>query len=208
MPTSHQYQINEIVELITLAQPNKVLDIGAGFGKYGFLTREFLELWDGRETIDNWQRTIEGVEAFENYLTPVHDYIYDKIHKGTIQETLPSLGDDYDMIMMIDVFEHFDYDEGVQILKDCLKKSKYILMSIPRDIGDQGEAFENPLEEHKFQWRAKHFKDFGPVYFLPNPYSLICLIGNGAPDIGKKRNRRALGGVAMRILDFLHLRKV
>ena len=50
MPSSHYFQLNEIVDLIALTNPVKVLDIGVGFGKYGFLAREYLELWkDGGE---------------------------------------------------------------------------------------------------------------------------------------------------------------
>ena len=30
-------------------KPFSILDIGSGFGKYGVLCREYLELWDGRQ---------------------------------------------------------------------------------------------------------------------------------------------------------------
>jgi len=33
------------MELITLTNPQCILDVDAGFGKYGFLSREYLELW-------------------------------------------------------------------------------------------------------------------------------------------------------------------
>ena len=75
MPTSHFYQLNEIVELVTLTNPKSVLDIGIGFGKYGFLLREYLELRDGRNKYNDWKRRIDGIEVFEEYLTPVHHFI-------------------------------------------------------------------------------------------------------------------------------------
>ncbi len=43
MPTSHLYQISDILEIISLIRPRSVLDVGVGFGKYGLLAREYLE---------------------------------------------------------------------------------------------------------------------------------------------------------------------
>ncbi|MBA7677027.1 hypothetical protein ES703_85275 [subsurface metagenome] len=39
MPTSYYSQLNEIMELIVLTDPKSILDVGVGFGKYGFLSR-------------------------------------------------------------------------------------------------------------------------------------------------------------------------
>ena len=54
MPFSHFTQLNTILELITLTDPMSMLDIGVGFGKYGVLAREYLELRDGREAYSPW----------------------------------------------------------------------------------------------------------------------------------------------------------
>lgn len=43
MPTSHPNQINEIIQIAELLRPASVLDVGVGYGKYGFLLREYLE---------------------------------------------------------------------------------------------------------------------------------------------------------------------
>ncbi len=65
MPTSNPYQINEILEAINITRPRSILDIRVGFGKYGVLAREYLELYDGREKYGDWKRRIDGIEAFE-----------------------------------------------------------------------------------------------------------------------------------------------
>jgi hypothetical protein len=91
MPSSHRYQINEICELIATSDPKSVLDIGVGFGKYGFLSREYLELWDGRERYHEWRRQIDGIEAFKEYLTPIHKLIYNEVFVGNVLEVLPIL---------------------------------------------------------------------------------------------------------------------
>ena len=82
MPSSHYFQLNEIVDLISLADPVKLLDIGVGFGKYGFLAREYLELWKDGGDYQKWNRQIDGIEAFEPYITPVHQFIYNNIFIG------------------------------------------------------------------------------------------------------------------------------
>ena len=46
MPTSLYTQITKILDAIVHTNPQSVLAIGTGFGKYGLLCREYLELWD------------------------------------------------------------------------------------------------------------------------------------------------------------------
>ena len=72
MPTSHWNQINEIIGLVMTVRPKSVLDVGVGFGKYGVLLREYLELWDGREQYDDWVCRIDGVEAYHDYTSPLY----------------------------------------------------------------------------------------------------------------------------------------
>ncbi len=185
MPTSHLYQLNEIVELIVFTDPKSILDVGVGFGKYGFLSREYLELWDGREEYNNWKRRIDGIEVFEGYLTPVHDVIYDHIYIGNALDILATLETNYDLILLIDILEHLDYREGIELLKECKKRGKNIIISTPENIGIQRDTFGNPLETHKFQWKEKHFDKFGNKFFVDNAYSLICYIGDDAPRVRK-----------------------
>ena len=52
MPSSQYYHISKIMEMIISLNPKSVLDIGSGFGKFGVLCREYLELWDGRQKYD------------------------------------------------------------------------------------------------------------------------------------------------------------
>lgn len=55
------------MDLVTIMDPRSVLDIGTGFGKYGILCREYLELWDGRQQYSDFKRRIDGVEAYSPY---------------------------------------------------------------------------------------------------------------------------------------------
>ena len=78
MPSSNPDQINEIMSLVLGLRPESVLDIGIGFGKYGFLCREYLEICYGSKKYNDWQKRIDGIEAFEEYITPLQRQIYNK----------------------------------------------------------------------------------------------------------------------------------
>ena len=184
MPTSHHSQINQIMQFIVLVDPKSLLDIGVGFGKYGFLAREFLELWDGRERIGEWTRRIDGIEVFTDYLTPVHGYVYDTIYEGNATDVLPTLENRYDLVLLVDVLEHFDRGPGEALLDEILRRGRNVLISAPRNIGDQGDAFGNPHETHRFQWERSHLKRLPNALFVRHADSLLCFAGE---DAGKLR---------------------
>lgn len=191
MPTSSYYQINTIMDLVSRTNPNSVLDIGIGFGKYGVLSREYLEMWDGRKGFYNdWRRRIDGIEGFKDYITPLHNFIYDNIYIGDAKDIIPTLKIKYDLILLIDVLEHFDYKDGLQILENCRKIGKNILISTPKDIGYQDSSFlGNDYETHRFQWEKKHFKCFSDKVFILNQGSLICYIGEKSFTLKEKIKR-------------------
>lgn len=178
MPTSHSNQINEIVHIIRMVNPQKLLDIGIGFGKYGFLAREYLELWDGREKYNDWKRKIDGIEIFEDYITDLQRFIYNTIFIGNAIDILPNLKEHYDLILLIDVLEHFNKEDGIKLLKECIEHSDNILISVPNDIGNQKDAFGNIYETHKFQWETKHFTEISKdLFFFKSQKSLMIYIG-------------------------------
>jgi 2-polyprenyl-3-methyl-5-hydroxy-6-metoxy-1,4-benzoquinol methylase len=185
MPTSQFTQISVVVNLIRNISPKSILDIGIGYGKYGFLSREYLELHEKTENYSERNITIEGVEIFEEYLTPVHHYIYDKIHIGNAIDIVSSLEQHYDLALMVDVLEHFSYQDGINLLDSLVKKVGNIIISVPKDIGEQGSYFDNPYEKHEFQWQHKHFKKYSPIFFY-NGQSLILCISDRKSELKKK----------------------
>ncbi|HTX87626.1 MAG TPA: hypothetical protein VMC08_01465 [Bacteroidales bacterium] len=206
MPSSHPYQLNEIMELVRLTDPRRMLDIGTGFGKYGFLSREYLELWDGREKYGEWERQIDGIEAFEPYLTPVHRYIYSKIFTGEASAILEKLDPGYDLVLMIDVLEHFTREDGIRILERCGRISRNILVSVPLTVTPQESAFGNPFEQHRSQWVRKDFESLGPVFFVPNPRSLICYIGEDSARVSAIYRKERSHRILVLLLEYLNLR--
>ena len=85
MPSSTHFHISKMVDWIVRLQPTSVLDIGVGFGKWGFLAREYTDINAHHYKREDWTVRIEGVEAFPEYATPTYPYIYDKIHYGDLR---------------------------------------------------------------------------------------------------------------------------
>lgn len=178
------------MELIAATSPKSILDIGFGNGKYAFLAREYLEIWNGFLKREDWERRIDGIEVFEDYITPLHYALFDNIYIGDATEVLPGLNVSYELILLIDVLEHFGYEEGMELLEACTKKGRNVIISTPKDIGVQGELYGNPFEAHRFQWTKKQFSVFKSKFFVPNCFSYICFIGDDAPRV--KERCRAL----------------
>ncbi len=207
MPTSNPFQLNEIVYLAMQINPKSVLDIGAGFGKYGVLMREYLELWDGREKYGDWQRKIDAIEGFEKYLTPLHKFIYNKIYTGNALEILPTFETNkYDLILLIDVLEHFETTEGKRLLQECSRVGKAIIISTPKHPQIQTDSFGNPYETHLSKWDKKSIRNClttspqsKTIFFIPDEDSIIgCLITDFS--LTGEITRKKLNTIRMKII--------
>jgi hypothetical protein len=188
MPTSQFRQLNEIVEAIVCCKPRTVLDIGTGFGKYGLLTREYLD--GGWCQPEGTQRTcrVDGIEGFPSYVTSLHALVYDQMYLGDVREILPRLQVNYDLALLIDVIEHLELEDGMRVLRELTRHASNILVSTPRHFFNQQAVYGNELEIHRSHWQAMHFEAFTPCCFIPNEESVICMIGPAAERIDARVN--------------------
>ena len=163
------------MDIVIALKPFSVLDIGSGFGKYGVLCREYLELWDGRREY-KFLRRIDGVEVFENYITPLHKFIYNNIYTENITELIKKIDYKYDLVLLIDVLEHFTKEEGTWLLNTLLSKNKGIIIGTPKNPSNQKDAFDNVFETHKSMWKKDDLTSFGKYYLIPDNISFIIYI--------------------------------
>lgn len=164
MPTSWYQAISNILDQIQKENPKSVLDIGVGFGKYGLMVREVLDLPFERYNKDQWLINIEGIEAFKEYKNPIHDYIYNKIYYGDATEVIKKLPK-YDCILLIDVLEHFKKEEGKEFIKELMSHvNKSLIISTPRYPAKQEEYLGNKYEEHKSKWSIIDFVEYDFSY--------------------------------------------
>lgn len=181
MPTSHFQQLNEIMLLVAICKPKSVLDIGVGFGKYGVLCREYLELWSG---YNRKEVCIDGIEVFQGYLSRLHDYIYNQMFVGDALGVLPRFkAGHYGLVLLIDILEHFSFADGLKVLTMCGEISDNVLVSTPKDFKPQNPEFGNEFEVHRSHWEIGDFDSFKPVFEMPQEESLIVFFGKDVKKI-------------------------
>jgi SAM-dependent methyltransferase len=143
MPSSNPVQIPIIIKIIRDQKPGSVLDIGTGYGKYGFLIREYVDQFDRKVTL-------EGVEPAPRNLRVLAE-VYDKLYMQAFltdwdrQKVFPSR---YELGMMIDVLEHFDKAQGFEALHKALFYCKRVLIATPKNPAEQTGAWE----AHRSKW--------------------------------------------------------
>lgn len=164
MSTSNWQNIGYCVELIRRADPRSVLDIGAGFGRWGMITREFLEVWNGASFPEQWQRRVEAVEVFPRNIAPYHRSFYSEVHCTEALRFLDSCERRFDLIIIGDVLEHFSRSDGERLLDRALTTGRYVLLNLP--LGNewpQDARDENVYERHLSSWEWDEVTERYPV---------------------------------------------
>lgn len=174
MPTSSPIFVYEVCRLIMDVKPLFILDIGIGFGKFGFLAREYADVWFGRLKKEEWKTRIVGVEIFEPYVQELQRMIYSEIVIGNALEVLKVAGK-YDVIICGDVLEHFHKEQGLELLQLVRDKSKYACVIVPEKVRvpGQGCEFGNVYETHLSQWGEEELKKYGAVQKRNGAYFLL-----------------------------------
>jgi len=140
--------------------PQTILDIGVGFGRWGFLFREFLEIWDEENYSGKWKRRIDGIEIFPDYIKEYHNYFYDAIYFENALDFITLNDKNYDLINCGDVVEHMEKEKGELFITNCLNKCRYLIINIPIGTGWEQKADANKFEEHKSIWYKSDFNKF------------------------------------------------
>jgi hypothetical protein len=181
MPTSQFEQLPVIIKAIGDIKPTRILDVGCGFGKYGFCAREILETWKHIEP------QIDAIEGFEPYIGELQRLVYNKILIMDAIEGLKLCDDkSYDLVLAIDILEHFTKEGGYVFLRELKRVGKTVIISTPKLVLDQGPLFENNYEIHKTQWNKNEIVGKLDTYKqLKDRGNLILVIGREAEKIQK-----------------------
>ena len=154
MPSGRPNIISPVINLIMRINPDSILDVGSGFGKWGFLLREYLEVWQGRLYPKDWKKQIDAIEIFKKYTKlPWYAVIYNNVYNQDITKNNEILTN-YDLVLFMDVIEHIKKEEGLKILT----KTKHWIVSTPNYVSGQGAMFDNKYETHISIWSQNDFK--------------------------------------------------
>ena len=156
MPTSPWQPIGPIIDLIMDIEPrpDRILDVGLGFGKWGMLLREYLEYYGRSSTLAGTRLiVIDGIEVCASYVGTIQKAIYDTVFLGDARAVLPELVTcSYDLVMLIDVIEHFDKVEGKDVLAECVRVGEVVIVSTASGWYPQKAAHGNIYETHRSLW--------------------------------------------------------
>jgi hypothetical protein len=164
-PSSRPNIIPTVIHLLRQLKPAFILYVGIGFGKWGYLFREYTDILEAerdpaRYERKNWRVRIDGIEGHAAYVTELHRYLYNNIHLGDARELLPKLPS-YDLIFLGDIIEHFDKKAGMELLRVALTKAgKAVIVSTPKFETGQPDLCGNELERHRSLWAARDFRKF------------------------------------------------
>lgn len=162
MPSSYIDSVPPIVHaLVELDQPTplEIIDVGAGWGKYGLLAREYLG------------HAIDGLDVHPD---PVLDFVRERIYRRFYHLNAltapPAFWRPYDLVLMVDVIEHMGMEEGAALLgRLILFHCCRVLVATPKVFFEQGPVGGNPYERHLSFWGWQEFRPFG----IKKDYSTI-----------------------------------
>lgn len=164
MPSSFVDSYPPIVKLLIDWQPNQVIDIGPGWGKYGLACREYLP------SINH----VDAIEVPPGRL-PAQDVIYDHVYTGDARECRAGFFEVYDMALIIDVIEHMSLEDGHELLERILKDNCRAIVSTPKVFVNQHDD-HNPYETHVSCWTWEDFVPHGIKVDVSTIDSIIYLL--------------------------------
>ena len=178
MPSSLPDNMHLVLQLLSVYNPKTILECGCGFGKYGVLIREYFDVNRyGQIKKDNWFITLDTIEGFEDYISPLHKYIYDNIIIGDFTKKIDDVTN-YDLCLLVDVVEHLEKEKAHQFLSKVLTHCKFALIVVPDYDYKQGPVFGNDYETHRSVWEFDDFARYKVLGKFGANRSLFLVITN------------------------------
>lgn len=160
MMTSFLDNIPAICNAAVSSRPKKILDVGAGFGKFGLLLREALLsiIADQGVLFPVPDFKIDACENSDYFLNQRAFYnIYDEVYCQDVTTISPDVLNTYDLLLLIDVIEHWTKEEYL-LFMEKIKPGTKVLISTPREV----VFYELPyygIAKHKTQFSDSDFSN-------------------------------------------------
>lgn len=179
---SFAQNIPQVLDIVRAVNPRKVLDVGAGFGKYGLLIREqYLSIKSQRgDLLPVDDIYISAIEDNGYFLKPDRLWtIYNNVFvKPLDNEFHTALRMHYDLVLLIDVIEHWTPLEASIRIKALLEHADNVLISTPKEVAMYKDHFYGDSRHHITQFDKDFLPSLGIINYreYANHLSWIWLI--------------------------------
>jgi predicted nicotinamide N-methyase len=129
--------------VVKTINPKRILDIGAGGGKYGALLKNVVP-----------ECELTALECDEVAFSQLREVGYHQILPITADKLYERSGDLYDVVILGDVIEHMLHSQGRDLLEFLNYRSRYLIISTPECMPMSRPIF---FEGHNSLWRPDSF---------------------------------------------------
>jgi hypothetical protein len=183
---SYPENIPVILEVVQDVSPKSVIDIGAGFGKYGLLIREqYLSNKTKRGDLlpvdDIRIDAVEDTKYFTDreLFWQIYDDVYTEPLDFMLKHCAPIFKHrQYELALLIDVIEHWTVQDAAYAIRELSLYCGNILISTPKDVSMYKEHFYGDSRHHITQYHKGFLSTFGMTNYkeYDNELSWIWLI--------------------------------
>lgn len=171
MPTSCDVMDGRVETFLRELAPSRVLDIGAGAGKYGRMMRS-MQLGG----------VLTAVEPHAPYVGQFAlEKIYDTVEVMDAQAYFNARPNLFDVVIFGDVIEHMTYSAGIDTLHMAALRARYMVVVTP--MGSYQHDAEVAWENHLSSWQPSDFNRWFPsrthVEHQPGKYNMLFSILRG-----------------------------
>ena len=187
MASSFIDQVPAIVQLSQKLKPKTVLDIGKGFGKFGFLLQEYIGIINtmkvnpDKSLREQSSIKIDTVEVDADLMLPHLSQLYNTIYFGDILKLYKNLPF-YELVLMIDIIEHINKEEALLLLKHLVQQGTKIIIATPIHFFEQ-HLYASKFENHISHWTKNDFKNIGFLHVQYFNAGAIYLLSKEKLDI-------------------------
>lgn len=160
MAHSNIGSVENVTRLLMKINPDSILDVGVGFGQYGFMARMWLdarrdETWAGVNS-ECWKRQLHGVEPWCPFARAPHiAALYDNVFEAEAKEFFSGAVRHYDLIILSHVLEHMVLADGLFVLACAMRWGRNVIVGLPVDCAEETDPddFGNPYGPHLSDWQ-------------------------------------------------------
>jgi len=153
MPLSTKENKKPTMDLMKKNNLRRILELGVGYGVFG-----------PKIKIELPGSFLVGIEIFKPYWDKIPTRCYSLLFNEDIRLfDYKKFNDEYHMqcILMIDVLEHLERKDGIELLKKLEDIGFFIIVSVPIVDIEQGPFLGNEWEAHKTQWKQHELEALG-----------------------------------------------